>query len=51
LTIPGLFVGFLWLVASNDSKVVNDGNFGDLGGYFFGNLEIRPTILPNIAGL
>ena len=35
-----IFAGFLLAGASNESGVVDDGNFfGDLGGYFFGNVR------------
>jgi len=39
--------GFLWVLASNHSRVVNDGIFGDLGGYFFANFrdKARPATL------
>jgi len=40
-----IFMGFLWAGASNDSEVVDDGNFGDLGGYFFGYVRDKASTL------
>jgi len=34
-----IFAGFLLAGASNESGVVNECNFGDLSGYFFGNFR------------
>ena len=39
-----IFAGFSWAGASNDSGVVDDGIiFGNLGGYFFGNVTDKAS--------
>ena len=38
-----IFAGVPLGGASNDSGVVDDGNFGDLGGYFFGNVRDKTS--------
>jgi len=40
-----IFAGFLWAGTSNDSEVVDSTKaiFGDLGGYFFGNVTDKAS--------
>jgi len=38
-----IFAGVPWAGASNDSGVVDDGNFDDLGGYFSGNVRDKAS--------
>jgi len=40
-----IFAGFLWAGASNDSGVDNNDNFGELGGYFFGNFRYKASTI------
>jgi len=34
-----------WGGTSNERGVVDDGNFGDLGGYFFGNCRYKASYM------